>query len=329
MRKIFILLLIVAGFTSCLNKNELMFMPVGTIDKLTIRDVFPMNDEKTLLVLGQNDENYTEVYMCNVTKNGLTKDKRCRSKIVYNTICFNEGKVWIGGEDMNLRRSSDTARNVLNGGDLKYNFTNWRQNWPADLSNLKGLYAKDGQLTYMYGTDDLFTGNFYVYKGDDTVFLSKQTQCGLNDMLVYDNDVYLAGYGNIFHVTENGQKMDMENVGGENFTGITVVDDKYLFACTYSGKVFRSKVGSGEWEKVYNEGKKLLHIQANKFGDVVASGESKDLFVSNDSGNNWRKVRYEEGNKITYMGNLADTIYIGTEKGTLIRVSHEGLSIHD
>ena len=328
MRKIFILVLIVAGFTSCIDDNELMFEPVGTIDKLVIRDIVPMSVD-TLLVLGQNEENYTEVYLCKATSSGLSSTKRCRSKIVYNTICFNEGKVWMGGEDMNLRRSSDTAKNVPDGGDLKFTFTDWRQNWPAELSNLKGLSAKDGNLQYMYGTDDLFTGNFYVYESDDTVFSSTQTQCGLNDMLVYNNDVYLAGYGNIFHVTENGQKMNLENIGGENFTGITIVDNKFLFACTYSGKVFRSEVGSGEWEKVYNEGKKLLHIQANKYGDVVASGENKDLYISNDSGTNWRKVHYDEGNKITYMGYIADKIYIGTEKGTIIRLSHDGLSIHD
>ena len=329
MRKIFILFLAVACFTACVEDNKLMFIPVGTIDKLTIRDVVPMNDEKTLLVLGQNNENYTEVYLCKQTEKGLEKDKRCRSKIVYSAICFNEGKVWVGGEDMALRRSSDTAKNIPNGGDIKYTFTDWRQNWPAELSNLRGLSAKEGNLHYMYGTDDLFTGNFYWYERDDTVFFSKQTKCGLNDMLVYNNEVYLAGYGNIFHVTENGQKMDLENVGGENFTGITIVDDKFLFACTYSGKVFRSEVGSGEWEKVYNEGKRFLHIQANKYGDVVVSGESKDVVISNDSGNNWRKVHYDEGNKITYMGYIADKIYIGTEKGTIICLSHEGLSIHD
>ena len=328
MRKIFILFLIVAGLTSCIDDNELMFEPVGTIDKLAIRDIEPIENTDTLLVLGLGDDNKTELHICKTSNTGLSSLRKCgSSQLVYNALCYNEGKVWVGGDDMCLRTSPITADNVFDNG--KYYFTNWRQNWPADLTNLKGLYAKDGQLTYMYGTDDLFTGNFYVYKNNDTVFLSKQTQCGLNDMLVYDNDVYLAGYGNIFHVTENGQKMDLENVGGENFTGITIVDNKYLFACTYSGKVFRSEVGSGEWVKVYNEGKKLLHIQANKYGDVVASGESKDLFISNDSGNNWRKVHYDEGNKITYMGYIADKIYIGTEKGTIIRLSHDGLSIHD
>ena len=328
MRKIFILFLIAIGFTSCLDDNELMFEPVGTIDKFAIRDIVPISTD-TLLVLGQNDENYTEVYLCKTTTSGLNSTKRCRSKIVYNTICFNEGNVWTGGDDMALRRSSDTAKNIPTGGDIKYTFTDWRQNWPTELSNLKGLYAKDGQLKYMYGTDDLFTGNFYVYQSDDTVFSSTQTQCGLNDMLVYNDEVYLVGYGNIYHITDNGKTVNFEKIGSENFTGITIVDDKYLFACTYSGKVFRSERGSGEWEKVYNEGKKLLHIQANKYGDVVASGESKDLFVSNDSGNNWRKVHYDEGNKITYMGYIADKIYIGTEKGTIIRLSHDGLSIHD
>ena len=61
MRKIFILVLIVAGLTSCIDDNELMFEPVGTIDKLVIRDIVPMSTD-TLLVLGPNDENYTEVY---------------------------------------------------------------------------------------------------------------------------------------------------------------------------------------------------------------------------------------------------------------------------
>ena len=82
---------------------------------------------------------------------------------------------------------------------------------------------------------------------------------GLNDMVVHNGDVYVAGYGSILRVTNNGKTETLENIGGENFTHICVGGD-YLFACSYSGNIYCSEIGSNSWKKISTLGKKLLFI---------------------------------------------------------------------
>ena len=144
-------------------------------------------------------------------------------------------------------------------------------------------------------------------------------------MVVCGDDVYVAGYGSIFRVS--GGTETLEDIGGENFTHICV-GGSYLFACTYSGKIFRSEIGSNNWEKITSLGKNLLFIEANSKGDVVAAGGSREILVSTNYGTDWYEEKYSDGNKISCMKQYGDDFYIGTEKGIVVKITHNQLQIN-
>jgi hypothetical protein len=325
------LFVIFLSITSCQKKDDLLYSTVGSIDKVTILDIEPMGDNYTWMVLGRNDDDHdkTKLYYCTIASNALsTKSKRCESKITYNDIEYCNDTLWICGNNMKLHYSLDTGRNISVGGDTTFDFS-YFDAYPLEKTDLKKLYVKDGKPFYAIGSKDLLDGNFYCYNNGKNVFKSSQKGFGLNDMVIYNTDeAYVAGYGSIFHVSENGATQKMEDIGDENFTGITI-NSTCLLTCSYSGTIYRCDLGSEKWEKMTSRGKKLLHIASNSKGDVVVVGETKDILLSTDYGENWTTVKYKEGNKISCLKVINDDFFIGTEKGTIIKLTHDNVALNN
>lgn len=305
----------------CTKKDKMSFIPVTTLDNIEIKDIaFIEND--LFVVLGR-DNDKSVIYTLNPTTH--SKSRRLSKNLDYNGLCFDNGELWMCGEDMNIRVSVDTGKTV--DENRVPDFTYWKE-WPTEKSNLLALYVKDGKPKYAIGKRDMLLGNFYYYNDDERLFHGgSQTQFGINDMVVYNDEVYVAGYGSIMHVTDDGATRTMENIGGENFTSIAI-GGNYLFACTYSGKIYRSEIGSNSWKKISREGKKLLFIEADDYGDVIAMGETREVLVSMDFGNEWREEKYEEGRKISCLVKINNEFFAGTEKGTIIKINKESLAVN-
>ena len=120
----------------------------------------------------------------------------------------------------------------------------------------------------------------------------------------------------------------MEDIGDEIFTGITI-NNTCLLTCAYSGTIYRCDLGSEKWKKMTSRGKKLLHIASNSKGDVVVVGETKDILLSTDYGENWTTVKFKEGNKISCLKVINDDFFIGTEKGTIIKLTHDNVVLNN
>lgn len=319
--KLLLVSLACVAFISCTKKDKMSLIPITTLDNTEIKDiVFVEND--LLAVLGREDDK-SVVYTLNPTTH--SKSKRLIKTLDYNGLCFDNGELWMCGENMNIRVSADTGKTV--DENRIPDFSYWKE-WPTEKSNLVEIYVKDGKPKYAIGKRDMLLGNFYYYHNDENLFYGgSQTQFGVNDMVVYNDEVYVAGYGTIMHVTDNGATRTIENIGGENFTSIAI-GGKYLFACTYSGKIYRSEIGSNTWEKIGKEGKNLLFIEADDYGDVVAMGETREVLVSMDYGNEWRIEKYDEGRKISCLVKINNEFYAGTEKGTIIKINKESLAVN-
>ena len=320
--RIVVFSLICLAVAGCKKKDKMSYHPVGTINNVAIKDIVGV-DSDMLLVLG-SEKNKSVVYSFGIENR--SSEKRLSKNIEYNDICFDNGTTWLCGNDMNIRVSNDTARSV--DEDKIPDFSYWDE-WPTEKSNMVEMYVKDGKPRYAIGKRDMLKGNFYLYNNDEYFFHGNtQVDLGLNDMVVVNDTVYIAGYGSILRVTNNGADINYEEIGDENFTSIAVGNGKYLYASTYSGKIYRSKIGSNEWEKINHSGKHLLFVEANDFGDVVAMGESREVLVSTDFGNTWREEKYDEGNKVSCLVSIDNVFYVGTEKGTIIKMTKESLDLN-
>lgn len=319
-----LLLLVCSLCFGCQKKEQFFYTTVGTTpEKIDITDISSINDS-TFYVIGIDKEEHTYVYLCQAkNQNTWSFSKRYKSLDKYRCIVFdNNGVTWWCGDKMFLSKSFDT----LKTSQRHSKFTYWNE-WPSEKTNLRELCVKDGKPFYMIGTDDLLSGSFYTYANSDSVYNSSKKHFGLNDMVVCGDTVYVAGYGSILRVSDNGNSQELENIGGENFTHICR-GGKYLFVSTYSGKIFRSEIGSGSWEKVTSLGKNLLFIEANSYGDVIAAGGSREILISTNYGAEWREEKYSDGNKISCMKQYGDNFYIGHEKGTVLKITHNQLQIN-
>lgn len=311
------------AFFACKKKEQFYYTTLGTTpEKVLISDIDVVNDS-TFFVMGTDKEDRSVVYLCR--ENGQNKwsfSKQAKLRDKYADIVFDNGTTWLCGDDMFLCKSIDTAKSVARYTKFSY----WNE-WPSEKTHLRKLYVKDGLPYYMIGSDDLLSGSFYTYQNNDTIYKGSKKHFGLNDMVVCNDDVYVAGYGSILYVTDNGNTESFEDIGGENFTQICQAGS-YLFACSYSGNIYRSDVGTHSWEKVASMGKDLLFIEANSLGDVIVAGESKTMLVSTNYGTEWREEKYSDGNKISCLFEHDNTFYIGTEKGVVLKITHSELAIN-
>lgn len=321
---IFLVGLTAIVFIGCKKIERIYFSPVTTIDKMEIIDFTAITDS-TFLVLCKDKDEKREVYRCTWGKNQKVTSKKMGKtlSLKFNTIEFKDGKTWLAGDTLAIRMSEDTGTSWARWKSKS--FDDWKENWHSDISDLTNIYIKNDEPYFAIGTDDLFKGNFYWFSTEWNSWKSGQKQFGLNDMLVCDDSlVYIAGYGSICFANKMGENHTLENIGGENFTSICT-NGKYVYACSYSGKIYRSKIAENKWEHVYSKGTRLLFIESDNAGNVVAVGESKKISISNDNGENWREESYSDGNKISCMKMINNEFYIGTEKGVIIKLNNANL----
>lgn len=318
----------------CQKADKLQFSPVGTIDAkkdFVMKDIVPIDDNSFFVLTNDKErpsilDDYSDesvIYTCTVNAGSMSASKTATLDNVLNDLEYVDGELWTCGKAMNLQKSTDKGATWSVVSDFSY----WDA-YPSEKSTMKKIYAKNSTPFYVIGTDDLMTGNFYYYQDAEYIFHSaSKTEFGLNDMVVYNDEAYVAGYGSVMHVTDNGATRNFEDVGGENFTSIAIGGD-YLYVSTYSGKIYRSEIGSGEWKKVADEGKKLLYIEANEDGAVIAAGESKTILISVDFGKTWFETSYSAGKEITCLVSIGKDFYIGTEKGAIVKTNKDLMSLN-
>ena len=305
----------------CQKKEKLYYNPVATIDNVSIIDIAPV-DADNFLVLGSDKEDHSVVYLCTKKTDGTyLQSKQWSNRVHFNTLEFSNGPAWLGGDTLAIRSSADTGKTWTKYGDFSY----WKENWPNEISDVQKLYIKNDAPYYIVGTEDLLSGNFYWWNSDWGAWSSTQLNYGANSMVVYNDSAYVAGYGSILFAAKLGKNQSLEDIGGENFTDITLANAKYVYTCSYSGKIYRSELFSHSWQKMYHNGKQLLHIAADNNGNVIATGESRAILISNDNGETWREESYSDGNRISSLNILQNEFYIGTEKGRIIKMNNTSL----
>src|SRR5690554_154365 len=280
-------------FTSCIKNN--IDPQYTTFERnfggITINDIVKYNDSIFFFV-GENDENEGIIGKYNKNSNDFTQHEY--DEIIYG-ISVSSARIWACGENMFLYNSRDNGYSW----DRVYNFNLYL--WDVDMSHLKEIYAIGTKPIIAIGTKHMLNGNFYTPNPVPYYpFLSNQLQMGTNDMLVVDtNDVYIAGYGSILHVTGTKEEPQYCEVGGENFTGITFAGDNSYAACTFSGKIVIFNTIDSVWKKEYEGNIKLRHIIGDTYGNILAFGDKRYMLASNDHGDNWTRIKYPNAQDVT------------------------------
>jgi len=176
------------------------------------------------------------------------------------------------------------------------------------------LYS-DGRTIYA-GTDQ---GVYYTNDLGDPWF-----SIGPNDLIfavLTAGDTIIAGSG-------TGHGIWLSNDQGSNWIGASVIDsnavyalckkDKYLFAGSWAGGVFRSNDRGKSWQKVGLDGEPVEAIFATN-NIILASGmgnEGARVFFSIDDGDSWeyRELPYPTS-RIHCFTEKNDRLFAGTDGG--------------
>lgn len=317
-RFFYFLLIPILLFASC-NKNNID--PQYTtfernFDGITINDIVKYNDSIFFFV-GENNENEGIIGKYNKNSNDFTKHEY--DEVLYG-ISISSEAIWVCGANMLLLKSRDDGFSW----DPVNSFVYF---WDVDKSHLKEIYAIGNKPIFAIGTKHMLNGNFYNPNPTPYYpFQSTQLQMGINDMLVVDStDIYIAGYGSILHVNGIDEEPRYCDIGGENFTGITIASNSSIASCTFSGNIFIFNTIDSVWKKEYEGNIKLRHIIGDTYGNILAFGDKRYMLASTDYGDNWTRIRYPDAQDVTCVSFYDNVFYIGTSKGQIMEFERNQL----
>lgn len=300
---------------SC-NKNEdLYYQPIGYIEGLEVLDIYPL-DDTILIVAGKTNYNEGKIYRYNTlskTFSGKTFE------YTIHDISANNNGMWACGDSMNILYSTDNGFTWNSWKDFSYF-------WTVDRTNLKEIYFRNSLPIYAIGTKNMLNGNLYSANLPQFPLKSKQLQMGVNDMALVDStSIYVACYGSILKVTEDGENIITEKIGGENFTGITTAGSQTVLTCTDEGNIYKYESYQDSWGKVLETRKHFKFIQADNYGNVLAIAESSDIYVSNNYGSDWKIKDYKLGKKVSSAVFENNVFYLGTSDGQIIKLTRSDI----
>ena len=295
-------------FSACEKKEDFMFSAIDTIDGITIHDIVPYSDS-LLIIVGNNESAAGKLIKYNKRTNTFTS---VSTDFILRDVCVSNTGLWASGDSMLIMHSVDTAKTWSKVSDFSYF-------WDIDKSDFKEMYVKNNELWYAIGSKNSLNGNFYYTTHNSQYPLSsKQTQAGVNDMVLYGSDeAYIACFGSILHSTENGKKMEYETVGGHNFTGVAISDSSVLLTCTFEGTIHKMNISNSSWTEVVKSAIPFRYIAADNYGNVIAIGDSNTIYISNDSGETWRIEKYKNGRDVTCLSVENGVFYIGSKSGVI------------
>ncbi|MFW5851454.1 MAG: hypothetical protein ACOCWB_04450 [Bacteroidota bacterium] len=305
-------------FASCI-KNDIA--PQYTtfernFDEITINDIVKYNDSIFFFV-GENNENEGVIGRYNKNSNDYTEEEV--AEILYG-ISISSEAIWVCGANMYLYKSLDDGSSWDRVNSFLYF-------WDVDISHLKEIYAIGNKPILAIGTKHMLNGNFYNPNPvPHYPFQSTQLQMGVNDMLVIDStDIYIAGYGSILHVNGIDTKPRYCDIGGENFTGITIAGQSSIATCTFSGNIYIFNTIDSVWKKEYEGNIKLQHIIGDTYGNILAFGDKRYMLASNDHGDNWTRIKYPNAQDVTCVTYFDNHFYIGTSTGQIMEFERKQL----
>ena len=241
-------------------------------------------------------------------------------------LAISDGTLWACGDNMMFLVSKDNGNNWDPVWDPNYTFEYF---WVDDRTDLKKIYASGNEVLFAIGNKHMLQGNLY-YKNTSPwyPFWSSQLKMGVNDMFVVDStQVYVAGYGSIVHAervlnskgTMDSIAITQNDIGGENFTGVTQGGLKTIVACSFSGNIYTKDLLDDTWKKTYSSSIKLRHIVGDTYGNLIAVGDSRYILISNNHGKDWLKVRHANARNITSLSLQDDYFWATTKNGEVIK----------
>lgn len=305
-------LLFILGFVitiqSCNKKEKILYSATGIINGIEILDILPIQDS-LLVISGKDESNVGKIFVFDMVSKSYSTFTTHK---VIRDISISKNGLWACGDSMTVLFSADT-------GKTWNKFASFNYFWEVDRTDLKELYVRNSKLIYGIGTKDLLNGNVYVSNNSITYpFKSNQMQKGVNDMVIVDSTrAFVACYGSIHSFKNDGAVEKIENVGGHNFTGITLSGIQTIVSCTFEGEIYKSSLNDSSWKQVLKSKMAFRYIAGDSYGNVIAVGESNTMYISKDFGENWITIKYNNGRDISCLGVENNIFYLGSKTGAI------------
>jgi len=298
---------------SC-NKSDIDvdYNPVGYIDGISITDLLQVNDS-VFLFSGKTKDDEGRIGSYNINTRKSTMES---TSSIVRDISKSENSYWACGDNMLLIKKAINGTSWENIHSFTYFFED-------EMSDLKKIHAFNDNPLYAIGRKSMLNGNFYYPNPNpQRPFLCNKLQTGLNDMYIIDStEAYIAGYGSIFHVLNNSSAPVYSNIGGENFTAVTISGLETLISCSLEGNIYRKSLSDSLWEKTLESKVPYKYLLADGSGNIIAIGDSKEIALSNDFGYNWTFAKYSNAKNITTVLYSNNSFWVGTSEGEIIKLN--------
>lgn len=281
-RYLWLLLLCFLSF-SC--KKDMLYLQqtdeIKTGAKSDINGILFINDSVGYIVGG---EKYDSTLLMRTNDGGKTwtrfKDLDEHPKGVYG-IAFDGNKVIAGGYEgrsyFPVGYTADWVTKQMPNWD-------WIQNMTFAAPNKGFLVTGEGYAVgRIYKFDTAFNVQLidsFAYQLSDIAFATEQIG-------------YACGYGAVLKTVDGGSSWQLQDIRGDFYKGISVMDAENIWAVGYNGSIIHTSDGGKHWEKQRNGDNPL--IAKYRFRDVIfknqdigyAVGDKGIMLKTTDGGMHW------------------------------------------
>ena len=205
-----------------------------------------------------------------------------------------------------------------------YKSTNRGASWVAANNGLTDLFTN----SIYYNGNTLFVGTRLagLFKSSDggnswASATSGMTNQSVNCFYQLGITLYAGGQDGVFQSLDNADNWTEINNGinghiigtGRKTTNVMVYAGGYLFAATYTGRIYRSADNGTTWEAASGDirlGQAVFfNALAGTGGIVLASGSDNKVYRTYDWGNTWTIIPFPEGGAPDKMWSVNNRIY--------------------
>lgn len=139
---------------------------------------------------------------------------------------------------------------------------------------------------------------------------------------------YTCGYGVVMKTTDAGITWNLQNIQGDFFKSISILDAQNVWMAGYNGSIIHTADGGAHWEKQRDGNDPLLakyRFRAIKFKDIntgYAVGDKGLIVKTTDGGAHWSLFKQTTNNDLKCITIHPDgTLWIGGTDGLVLHIT--------
>ncbi|MBK8806412.1 MAG: hypothetical protein IPO21_07135 [Bacteroidales bacterium] len=233
--------------------------------------------------------------------------------------------IYAVGDSLCIIKSTDF------GNTWQHSFTAAAQSfWFWDRSNLRGLCKAPWGELIAVGRKQSSFGLIY-HDGKENDYLTPlQVGFSMNDIIVHNNEVVVAGYGALFTV-DSLFEFDYLPINDDNFVDLFAIDNS-IYACGYNGGIYKIEDGDYLSQKKVNKIVSFSreHFLSICFADTmngICCGERGVVYATSDGGNAWKSIELADKQSLRSVVSANSYFLIGSENGIIYRYPVKNVSL--